>query len=1131
MPIDPSRLEAVFLAAIEANDASKRAEIVCAQCAGDSELRRRVESLLRAHERSGDLPSVGTVEFAGEREPTVNDSSTAAAGRIIAGRYKLVEEIGEGGMGTVWVAEQTEPVRRRVAMKLIKPGMDSRIVLSRFEVERQALALMDHPNIAKVLDGGVTEQGCPFFVMEYVKGVPITEYCDAARVTVEGRLKLFVQVCQAVQHAHQKGIIHRDLKPSNILVCLYDGQPVPKVIDFGLAKAMYQPLTDKTVYTAHGFMVGTPLYMSPEQAEFNNLDVDTRSDIYSLGVILYELLTGTTPLDRQRFKEVAWHEMVQLIKDEEPKKPSTRLSGSGALPAVAAQRGLEPAQLTRIVRGDLDWIVMKSLEKERSRRYETANGLARDLERYLADEVVEARPPSARYRLRKFVRRNRGLVIAVSLIVLLLAGGIAGTAWGYIRSLQAEEAEAIRAKGERLAQLEAEAQKMKAVAAAAAEAAANERARKTEQKRQSESAANLVDELIKAEIVEVPGICHAIGKIRPLTDPLLRQEDALAPEKSDKKLRLALALLPVDPSKTDDLRDGLLRVSPSEFLVVRDALSPYKSRVLDSLWNTALDPRLDDQLQFQAACALATYVPDDPRWSRLNKFVAGRLVTLEASALVPWREALRPAKNQLIEPLTLIFHDTNQDSLSRRFATETLADYLSDRPETLFNLLADSQRFQFVVMFNKLVPYHDRAIALAHDELARQSSEKASDPEKEALAKRQANAALALIRFGTLEPVWPLLRHTPDPTTRSFIIDRVANYGVDPEILWQRLIVESDASAKAALILSLGHYPKDAFALKDSASKRSMIVDIYRNDVDPSVHSAAAWLLRHWNAQDEINACDQKLSTGKIENGRRWYLTHLGHTMTVITGPVEFAMGSPPTDSHAATWKGEAQHRVTIKHSFAIGTTEITLQHWNQRSNPQHADVGDQRDWPATYIPWYLAVQYCRWLSEREKIPESEMCYPPADKIGPGMTLPEDYLERTGYRLPTEAEWEYACRSKSTTIRFFGTSLELLPKYAWYIKNSNEHVWPVGRLMPNDFGLFDVYGNALEWCQDAFVEDYTRPPEEKALNRTVNASDERVLKGGSFTHIGPVTRSADRSWIPPDNHTVRTGFRIARTVR
>ncbi len=375
-----------------------------------------------AQHQATDLPG-GLRDIAGRILETMIDSRTASAGKMIGSRYRLLEEIGEGGMGTVWVAEQTEPVRRRVAIKLIKPGMDSRQVLSRFELERQALALMDHPNIAKVLDGGVADDGHPFFAMEYVKGVPITAYCDQARLTIEARLNLFVQVCQAVQHAHQKGIIHRDLKPSNILVCLYDGSPVPKVIDFGLAKAVNQPLTEHTLYTAHGIMVGTPTYMSPEQAEFNNLDVDTRSDIYSLGVILYEILTGTTPLDRQRFKETPWPEIVRLIKEEEPRKPSARLSGSDSLPLIAAQRSLEPAQLTRLVRGDLDWVVMKSLEKERSRRYETANGLARDLQRYLADEVVEARSPSAGYRLRKFVRRNRRLVVAVGLIGLALVLG------------------------------------------------------------------------------------------------------------------------------------------------------------------------------------------------------------------------------------------------------------------------------------------------------------------------------------------------------------------------------------------------------------------------------------------------------------------------------------------------------------------------------------------------------------------------------------------------------------------------------------------------------------------------------------------------------------------------------------
>ncbi len=357
---------------------------------------------------------------------------------MIDGRYKLLEEIAEGGMGTVWLAQQTEPVRRRVALKLVKPGMDSRQVLSRFEAERQALAMMDHPNIAKVLDGGVTEQGRPFFVMEYVKGVPITEYCDQAKLNLEARLALFVQVCQAVQHAHQKGIIHRDLKPSNILVCLYDGKPVPKVIDFGLAKAMYQPLTERTLYTSHGLMVGTPLYMSPEQAELNNLDIDTRSDVCALGVILYEMLTGTTPLDRQRLKDAAWQEVVCLIKEDEPSKPSTKLSDSVSLPSIAAQRSLEPAQLRRAVRGDLDWIVMKSLEKERSRRYETANGLAKDIERFLSDEPVEACPPSSVYRFRKFARRNRAALVTGLLVSAALVLGLIASTWEAIRATQAE---------------------------------------------------------------------------------------------------------------------------------------------------------------------------------------------------------------------------------------------------------------------------------------------------------------------------------------------------------------------------------------------------------------------------------------------------------------------------------------------------------------------------------------------------------------------------------------------------------------------------------------------------------------------------------------------------------------------
>jgi serine/threonine protein kinase len=338
----------------------------------------------------------------------------------VIGPYKLLQPIAEGGMGTVYMAEQTQPVRRAVALKLIKAGLDSRQVLARFEAERQALALMDHPNIAKVLDAGATEQGRPYFVMELVKGIPITRFCDEHRLSTRERLELAIPVCQAVQHAHQKGIIHRDLKPSNVLVALYDDKPVPKVIDFGVAKATGPRLTDQTLYTEFGAVVGTLEYMSPEQAQLNQLDIDTRSDIYSLGVLLYELLTGSTPLDRKRLKQGALLEMLRVIREEESPRPSMRLSTTEELPSVAACRSIEPRKLSGLVRGELDWIVMKALEKDRTRRYETANGLAADLRRYLDDEPVRACPPSASYRFRKFARRHRGGLAGAVLVSALL---------------------------------------------------------------------------------------------------------------------------------------------------------------------------------------------------------------------------------------------------------------------------------------------------------------------------------------------------------------------------------------------------------------------------------------------------------------------------------------------------------------------------------------------------------------------------------------------------------------------------------------------------------------------------------------------------------------------------------------
>jgi serine/threonine protein kinase len=449
------RARDIFLDAVGLDDPERRASLLEAACADDAELRRRVDALLAAHERPESLLDRPAVEACPEVVAYAdgNNAPDAEGPGTTIGAYTLIEPIGEGGMGIVYLAEQAQPIRRRVALKVIKPGMDTAQILARFDAERQALALMDHPNIAKVHDAGTTHSGRPYFVMERVDGVPITRYCDEARLTPRQRLELLIPVCQAIQHAHQKGIVHRDIKPSNVLVTLLDGRPVPKVIDFGIAKAIDQRMTERTVLTGLGAIVGTPEYMSPEQAGACP-DIDTRTDIYAMGVLLYELLTGTTPLDREILRQAAFDEVLRRVREEEPPKPSTRLSGTDdRLPSVAAVRGTEPARLAKLVRGDLDWVVMRALEKDRARRYATANGLARDLKRYLDGDPVEAGPPSWTYRLRKFARKHRAALVTAGAFIVLLVAAVAVSTWQALRATRAEGK--TRAEAERASRAEA----------------------------------------------------------------------------------------------------------------------------------------------------------------------------------------------------------------------------------------------------------------------------------------------------------------------------------------------------------------------------------------------------------------------------------------------------------------------------------------------------------------------------------------------------------------------------------------------------------------------------------------------------------------------------------------------------
>jgi serine/threonine protein kinase len=659
MPDTPKDAKSIFLAALDLADPAERAALVAQCCRDDDALRHRVEDLLRAYGQ----PEGPLDKLAAALAPTrLGEPIREQVGATI-GPYKLMEQIGEGGFGLVFVAEQQQPIRRKVALKIIKPGMDTRDVIARFEAERQALALMDHPNIARVLDAGTTESGRPYFVMELVRGIPITDYCDQTQLTPRERLELFVPVCNAIQHAHLKGIIHRDVKPSNVLVTMHDAKPVVKVIDFGVAKALHQSLTDRTIYTRFAQMIGTPLYMSPEQAQMSGLDIDTRSDIYSLGVLFYELLTGTTPLDKRRIAKAAYDELLKVIREDEPPKPSLRLSQSGdALPSIAAQRKTEPAKLSKMCSGDLDWIAMKALEKDRTRRYETANAFAADVLRYLNDEPVEASPPSAAYRIRKFARKHRGPVISLAAITTLLVVGIGGTTWGLFRARHAEQA-ALAAERETDAQREAAESEGKR----AREAELRERKqRKTSEAERDRAERELAIGLLRP--IGFDDLTSGIGNAKGMSPAEMRSFVDWSSVK-DSRLKLHILEMAFEDPET------ALRIAKRAERVIQSCVGMSPSRralavkfVSDKQRDVTADPRIR-----VAACWLALELgsADLPAWTESCKYLTepknessdrfGEFVNFAGSRSDPQQSA------QLnLDPLIAMLETSTDDAVRRR---------------------------------------------------------------------------------------------------------------------------------------------------------------------------------------------------------------------------------------------------------------------------------------------------------------------------------------------------------------------------------------------------------------------------------------------------------------------------------
>jgi serine/threonine protein kinase/formylglycine-generating enzyme required for sulfatase activity len=647
----------------------------------------------------------------------------------------------------------------------------------------------------------------------------------------------------------------------------------------------------------------------------------------------------------------------------------------------------------------------------------------------------------------------------------------------------------------------------------------------------------LRDRLLNADTTDVPAIVHDMAPYRRWIDRLLRDayQEAEVNQDTRKQLHASLALLPVDPNQQEYLYHRLLTATPHEVPVLRDALTAHQEALLDKLWTVVEQPPKGQEPQrLRAASALARYDPDSPRWAKVRDQVASDLVSVPAVYLVNWLDAFRPVRAHLLAPLAVVFRDAKRRESERERATDILADYAADQLDFLAELVKDADPRQFAVLWPKLQEHRERALALMSQELARTPAPDASEATKDALASRQAQAAVALLQLGQDELVWPLLRHSPDPRVRSFLIHRLSPLGTDTGMFLRRLEEEREVSIRRALLLCLGEFGEDRLPVPQRQALATGLLRTYRDDPDPGIHGAAEWLLRRWGYAGDLAKIDKELVSSQARDGRRWYVNGQVQTLVVIHGPVEFWMGSPEQEPAPSEIIGESLHRKRISRSFALATKEVTVEQF-LRFRPNHVYVklfSPEPDGPMINVTWYDAAAYCNWLSEQEGISETEWCYP--KKVSDGTMLPQAYLSKTGYRLPTEAEWEYACRAGAVTRRFYGSADDLLKEYAWYSGTTNgERARPGGLLKPNDFGLFDLYGNVWEWCQDRGLPYGWLAPEQATEDSEgildIIDNQDRVLRGGAFYVRVSSLRSAFRYHNRPTHRFVNVGLRLART--
>jgi formylglycine-generating enzyme required for sulfatase activity/tRNA A-37 threonylcarbamoyl transferase component Bud32 len=1063
--------------------------------------------------------------------------------------YTVESEIARGGMGVVYKARHLR-LNRTVAIKMILGGKyHDPATRIRFLIEAEAVAQLDHPHVVGVYEFG-THENLPFFVLEYVGGGTMAEKLSedgpsAPRAAAE----LVAKLADGIAAAHAKGIVHRDLKPANILLT-EAGEP--KVADFGLAKVGQSDMT------ATGAVMGTPSYMSPEQAAGRVREVGTPTDVYALGAILFELLSGRPP-----FLGDTAMATIQQVLTRDPDRP----------------RGIDPA-----IPRDLETICLKCLEKDSKKRYGTAAELEADLRAFLDGRPIAARPVGNLERAWKWTKRHPGRAGTMAAGVVLTVGLLVG---GYeVREQRARD------------KLEAETKRLEDLREA------DEKARKDQDAARRETrATSLVQALASADTVGVPRLIEDLAEFRDLTGPQLR-ELAKQPTTTKPGLHARLALLAEEPGRAEELATYLPGCKPEELLPVRSLLKPHAAEVAPVLWSVLTDADAVPGKRVRVAGALAGLAPDDPRWSAVAPGVVEAAVQANPVEFVAWSAALEPVRGQLLPSLVRRYPKSrgrirsgklNESELVAEasafdLTTNLLAGYTTNPAELAeLAMIVDARHHR---LFASVVATNRAAVVpIVRAELEKVAfpggvvgsglasvvgapvSVSALDPDPvfDALAKRQANAAAVLLALGELELVWPLLRFPADgdPSTRSYLIERLAGIDADPLVLIRRFREEPEVSAKRAILIALGDFQVSAVWAVEREKLAKELVTLYREHPDPGLHGAIDWLLRQrWGKAAELAGIDAELgsvSRGRVAgravfggvpvpgfvgvmgvasgpllpapgvgHDRGWFVNGEGQTYVVVRGPAEFTLGSPGTESGRVP-VNESAHRKRIGRSFAIATKEATVEQflrfrpghrWQERYSPD-------RDSPAVAVTWYQAAEYCNWLSEREGIPRDQWCYEPNEKglYAEGMQMKTDHLQLTGYRLPTEAEWEFACRSGSVVSRYYGRSEELLARYGWYQKNGEDRAWPVGRLRPNELGLFDMLGNALEWCEDPallYVTGQRDDIENKKL-RLINERMSRLLRGGSFFDSPVNLRCAPRNLYQPSLADNTDGFRPVRT--